>query len=108
MIMHASRSIESVRTLSNDERRAHWAIRYFAAGLHRTPQKPRIKVTVPPPQSCAASPDPAKVGTSTRLDARQRATCKDMVPVVRVLRDDETGEVYEVAERRVEYPAPPF
>ncbi len=54
-VMHASRSIESVRPQTNDERRAHWAIRYFAAGWHRKPQKPRIKVTVPSPQSRAAS-----------------------------------------------------
>lgn len=48
MIMHA-RSLESVRPLSNDERRAAWARRYFLRGHHRNPQKPRIKVMVPAP-----------------------------------------------------------
>lgn len=105
-VMHASASIESVRPPSNDERRAHWAIRYFAAGWHRTPQKPRIKVTVPQPR--ADTPVPLPASDSRPGCAAQASTCKDLVPVVRVLRDDETGEVYEVAERHVEYPAPPF
>lgn len=108
-VMHASRSIESVRPPSNDERRAHWAIRYFAAGWHRTPQKPRIKVTVP--QSRAESVVPPTTASDSRSlpgCAAQASTCKDLVPVVRVLCDDETGEVYEVAERHVEYVAPPF
>ena len=48
-IMHASHSIESVRPLSNDERRASWASGYFLTGKHRNPGKPRIRVTVPQP-----------------------------------------------------------
>lgn len=51
-VMHASADIEAVRPLSNDERRADWASRYFLHGLHRQPQKPRIRipVTVPKPR----------------------------------------------------------
>lgn len=42
-VMHA-RTWAAIRPLSNDERRAMWASRYFAQGHHRTPQKPRVKV----------------------------------------------------------------
>jgi hypothetical protein len=42
MLMHA-RTMEALRPLSNDERRAQWAARYFAQGHHRTPQKPRLR-----------------------------------------------------------------
>jgi len=34
----------SCRTLSNDERRAAWAARYYGAGLHRRLPKPRVRV----------------------------------------------------------------
>ena len=47
-LMHAD-SMEAIRPLSNDDRRAHWASKYFALGFHRQPSKPRIKVTVPAP-----------------------------------------------------------
>lgn len=57
-IMHASGSIESVRPLTNDERRASWAAKYFLLGWHRKPQKPRIRlqVTVPEPLRQPAPP----------------------------------------------------
>jgi hypothetical protein len=49
-LMHASNSIEAIRPLSQDERRAVWAFKFFGLGLHRQPQKPRIRVvTVPAP-----------------------------------------------------------
>lgn len=35
---------ESIRPLSNDERRAAWAARYFSAGYHRIPSKPRVRL----------------------------------------------------------------
>lgn len=34
MLMHAD-SMESIRPLGNDDRRAVWAGRYYAMGLHR-------------------------------------------------------------------------
>ena len=49
-ILHA-RSNESIRPLHNDERIAAWAFKYFGAGFHRRPEKPRIRVTVPAPLS---------------------------------------------------------
>lgn len=42
-VMHA-RTWAAIRPLSNDERRAMWAARFYAQGHHRTPQKPRVKV----------------------------------------------------------------
>lgn len=42
-IMHARR-VDAIRPLSNDERRAMWAARFYAQGHHRTPQKPRVRV----------------------------------------------------------------
>jgi hypothetical protein len=36
-IMHASRSIESTRPLTNDELRALWASRFYMRGHHRNP-----------------------------------------------------------------------
>jgi len=42
-LMH-TRTVESIRPRSNDERRAAWAARYFAQGNHREPSKPRIRV----------------------------------------------------------------
>ena len=59
MLMHATQRAESIRPLSNDERRACWAAKYFCAGLHRRPDKPRIRVTVPVPLS---SSEPALSG----------------------------------------------
>ena len=58
MLMHAS-NMEAIRPLSNDQRRANWAARYFALGLHRRPEKPRYRVTVPEPLS---SSEPALSG----------------------------------------------
>lgn len=107
-VMHASRDIESVRTPSADERLATWAAKYFLRGHHRAPQKPRMRVTVPQPRA-ASAPLAESASPGAIPDARSLAsTCKDLVPVVRELRDDETGEVYEVAERHVEYLGPPF
>lgn len=49
-LMHASASEASMRPLSQDERRANWAFKFFGLGLHRQPIKPRIRVvTVPAP-----------------------------------------------------------
>ncbi len=62
MLMHA-RNMEAIRPPSNDERRAHWAARYFALGLHRRPDKPRIRVTVPQPLS---SSEPALSGGDSK------------------------------------------
>ena len=61
MLMHAS-NMEAIRPHSNDERRANWAARYFALGLHRRPDKPRIRirVTVPTPLSNNAPADAGK------------------------------------------------
>lgn len=43
-IMHA-RHIERIRPLSNDERRAQWAAKFYTQGHHRRPSKPRLRVT---------------------------------------------------------------
>ena len=56
--MHA-RSNEAIRPPSNDERRAIWARKFYALGLHRRAEKPRIRVTVPAPLPNNA---PADVG----------------------------------------------
>ena len=58
-LMHAN-SMEAIRPLSNDDRLAHWAGKYFAMGFHRRPEKPRIKVTVPAPLSNASAALPRK------------------------------------------------
>lgn len=42
-VMH-TRTIESIRPRSNNERYAQWAAKFFAAGYHREPSKPRIRV----------------------------------------------------------------
>jgi hypothetical protein len=44
MIQHATEHAESIRVPTNDERRAAWAVRYFAQGNHRQPSKPRVRV----------------------------------------------------------------
>ena len=36
-------SMESIRPLSNDDRRAAWAARYYALGLHRSDYVPPIE-----------------------------------------------------------------
>lgn len=60
MLMHA-RSMEAIRPRSPDERRAEWASKFFAAGHHRTPSKPRIRVvTVPAPFTTSEPAHPAK------------------------------------------------
>ena len=43
ILMHA-RSMDAIRPRSNDERRGEWAARYFAAGYHRIPSKPRVRL----------------------------------------------------------------
>ena len=58
-ILHA-RSNEAIRPPSNDERRAHWAKKFYALGFHRRPDKPRIRVTVPAPLSNNAPGDPGR------------------------------------------------
>lgn len=45
-ILMRANTMESIRPRSNDERRADWASKFFAMGFHRTPSKPRVKVTV--------------------------------------------------------------
>jgi hypothetical protein len=47
IFQHATERAESVRPLSNDERRAHWAARYFGAGYHLRPSKPRVRAVTP-------------------------------------------------------------
>jgi hypothetical protein len=42
-VMH-TRTVESIRPRSNDERRAQWAAKFFAAGYHRQPGKPHVRV----------------------------------------------------------------
>ena len=42
-LMHA-RSMEAINPPTNDERRAQWASKYFAAGYHRIPSKPRVRL----------------------------------------------------------------
>lgn len=56
-LMHASASLDSVRPLSNDERRANWASKFYLFAHHRKPAKPRIRVTVPEPLTPARSGD---------------------------------------------------
>lgn len=70
-IMHASGSIESVRPLTNDERRASWAAKYFLLGWHRKPQKPRIRlqVTVPEPLRQSAPPAGPSLASETTFRA---------------------------------------
>jgi len=58
-IMHA-RSNEAIRPMSNDEKLADRARKYFAASFHRRPDKPRIRVTVPAPLSNNAPADAGK------------------------------------------------
>jgi hypothetical protein len=47
LITHADERAETYRPLSNNERRAIWAAKFFGAGYHLRQQKPRIRVTVP-------------------------------------------------------------
>ncbi|WP_161487754.1 MULTISPECIES: hypothetical protein [unclassified Rhodanobacter] len=42
-LMH-TRTVESIRPRSNDERRAQWAAKFFGAGHHRQPIKPHLRV----------------------------------------------------------------
>ncbi len=49
VIMPTGNGWESFRTLDNDERRAAWASKYFAAGHHR---RPRTNSTATNPQGC--------------------------------------------------------
>jgi hypothetical protein len=79
-VMHASASIESVRQLHNDERRALWAAKYDARGFHRGNGKPRIRVrdgqvirvTVPQPL-CR----PAQENTSTPVECAQAGSFQE-------------------------------
>jgi hypothetical protein len=48
-LMHATQLAESVRPPSNDERRAEWAAKYFGAGYHNRPNKPRVRAEAPLP-----------------------------------------------------------
>lgn len=49
-----ARRIEQYRPLSNGERLAMWAQRYYAQGHHRRPAKPRVRVTLPSRQTIPA------------------------------------------------------
>ena len=67
-LMHATQRAESVRPPSNDERRAEWAAKYFGAGYHLRPEKPRIRIeltTHAPPLERA----PAGTGTLPPVEA---------------------------------------
>jgi len=46
-LTRADQRAETYRPLSNNERRAIWAAKFFGAGHHLRQQKPRIRVTVP-------------------------------------------------------------
>lgn len=46
-IIRCDRNAETYRAPNNNERRAAWAAKYFGAGHHQQPTKPRIRVTVP-------------------------------------------------------------
>lgn len=48
-LIHATQAAESIRVPSNDERVAAWAAKYFGAGYHRRPSKPRIRAASEPP-----------------------------------------------------------
>lgn len=50
-LMHATQRAESVRPPSNDERRAEWAAKYFGAGYHNRPNKPRVRIESEPPHA---------------------------------------------------------
>lgn len=52
-IMHARR-MENIRPLSNDERLAQWAAKFYTQGHHRRPSKPRIRVPAPARNSTPA------------------------------------------------------
>ena len=47
---------ESIRPLSNDERRAEWASKYFAAGHHRTPRSRACGCSLPLSAPAASLP----------------------------------------------------
>jgi hypothetical protein len=47
-VIYDTRTMESIRPLSNDERMAAWACKYFAAGYHHTPPCNDDDQTPPP------------------------------------------------------------
>ena len=47
-LIHATQAAESIRVPSNDERIAAWAAKYFGAGYHRRPSKPRMRAASEP------------------------------------------------------------
>lgn len=53
-VMHAV-SMEAIRPLSNDDRRAVWATKFYAQGHHRRPNKPRIRVATLPAAAPASA-----------------------------------------------------
>lgn len=55
-LIHATQAAESIRVPSNDERVAAWAAKYFGAGCHRAPTKPRMRVA-PEPVTHALPPE---------------------------------------------------
>ncbi|WP_395119674.1 hypothetical protein ACFCQI_01790 [Rhodanobacter sp. FW102-FHT14D06] len=63
-LIHATQAAESIRVPTNDERVAAWAAKYFGAGYHRRPSKPRIRATSDPtthalpPERAPASDSP--------------------------------------------------
>ena len=63
ILMHATHRAESIRTPTNDERIAAWAVKYFGAGHHRRPSKPRVRIAPEPTRAQSperAPADPAR------------------------------------------------
>lgn len=48
MLIHAD-SWDAIRPLTNNERRAEWARKYYQAGHHMHERKPRIRIPVGSP-----------------------------------------------------------
>jgi hypothetical protein len=58
-LIHATQAAESIRVPSNDERVAALAAKYFGAGHHRAPTKPRMRVAPDPDHTHALPPERA-------------------------------------------------
>lgn len=114
-VMHAAERIESVRQLSNDERRADWAAKFYARGLHRANGQPRIRVTVPSPLcqrepvahavTPAATPvhaAPASVQAAGNFNASLRSDCASQPPPVAAARAGSHEENPFIGDREPE------
>jgi hypothetical protein len=52
-VIYETRTLESIRPPSNDERMAAWAAKYFSAGYHRAPPSNDDDNHTPPPAMAA-------------------------------------------------------